>query len=437
MRTLTEQLLEIGERRYKFAALALNDHAAITDGLIESRVQGQLYAGLNALVLTPREKAELEQLTLIFARIMDKAMGQIATRLSTAELEALGWPEMLAYALKNEPLNRWLTSIGRFDFALDTRGVWQLMEFNSDTPSGAQEVTLVEERAWKILRHIDGIARLNPAIGEKIIAAIRAEALYPPVPIGFSEMEGPLRLPKVGFVVRGRYLTDLAQVIYYANGLRQSGLECVVGDPNNLALIGNRLYLCGQPIDAIYRLYPIEFLSREPIFAAYMQTNLMGALKCINNLRGFLAQSKSVLAWIWGQRENTNLFTAEERKAIQNHLPETHLLQDLPASFDRSPFIIKEFYGREGAEVYDGSQLDAEGWEECRKWRTFVAQRRIDIAPHPHIWLNAPNWEIEQQEVFPCVGSFIIGGEWGGCYTRVGGRITTSQAQFIPTLVEE
>jgi hypothetical protein len=34
------------------------------------------------------------------------------------------------------------------------------------------------------------------------------------------------------------------------------------------------------------------------------------------------------------------------------------------------------------------------------------------------------------------VGSYIMGGKWGGCYTRIGGRITESFAQFIPTLTE-
>jgi glutathionylspermidine synthase len=435
MYSLSETLLNLMPQRFLPLALALNDRAAVEAGLIESRVGGRNYVGLNGLVLTHAERDTLAVLTARFGDIYTKAMQVIATELSANELVKLGWPESLYYALRHEPPNRWLTAIGRFDFGLGTDGIWRLMEFNSDTPSGSQEVTLVEERLWKVLRRAAGVARLNPQIGEDMLAALWDEAFFAPVPPGYPEMQGPLRLPRVGFLVRGRHLTDMAQVLYYARGLGNMGLEWVVGDPNNLALLGNRVYLCGQPVDALYRLFPVEFLSHEPLFAAYLQGNLEGALKCLNNLRGFLAQSKSIMAWTWQERDNAALFNAEERETIYAHLPATYLLEEFPSGEDRRAYIIKEFYGREGAEVFDGRELDEAGWLECLKWRTFVAQGRIDITPVPHAWVT-PELQIEKLEVYPCVGSFLIGGKWRGCYTRVGGRITTSQAQFIPTLVE-
>ncbi len=435
MRTLSHELLaKLGEKRFVNTALAFNDRAAVCDGLIESRVRGQAYIGLNAVVLSPDELTELKRLTALFGDIMTKALQAIVNS-NTEELKKLGWPAELVYPLQNEPPNRWLTPIGRFDFAQDRQGIWQLMEFNSDTPSGSQEVTLVEERLWRFLGRVSEVARLNPEIGAQMTKALWDEALFAPVAPGYAEVYGPLRLPHVGFMVRGRHLTDLAQVIYYAQGLQQAGLKCTIGDPNNLALFGNRVYLLGQPIDALYRLFPIEHLSKEPLFAAYIQANLTASLKCLNNLRGFLAQSKAIMAWVWREQENTELFSAEERKTIQNHLPATYLIQDLPDNFDRTPYIIKEFYGREGSEVYNGAELEDEGWAECQKWGTFVAQSRIEIAPQDHAWVNEAGI-VAQGEVFPCVGSFLIGGQWGGCYTRVGGRITTSQAQFVPTLVD-
>ena len=121
---------------------------------------------------------------------------------------------------------------------------------------------------------------------------------------------------------------------------------------------------------------------------------------------------------------------------IARHLPPTFLLEDLPADFDYTGYIIKEFYGREGAEVYNGATLSPASWEQCRAWRTFVAQERISIAPTSHL-LPTPDWSAAiHLEVFPCVGSYIMGGRWGGCYTRLGDRITNSYAQFVPTLVE-
>ncbi|MEI7554790.1 glutathionylspermidine synthase family protein [Candidatus Chlorohelix sp.] len=435
MYSLIERLLKIYPRRYATMAVAFNDRAAICDQLIESRVEGQIYTGLNGLVLTAYEKDSLIKLTSLFASIMSKAMGIIVTELSDTELEELGWPPSLAYALRHEPPNRWLTPIGRLDFGLDESGNWQLMEYNSDTPSGSQEVTDVEARLWKALRCCEGVARLNPLIGENMLEALHQEARFLPVPPGYASAEGPMRPPRVGFMVRGRYLTDLAQVMWYKRGLEARGLECVVGDPNNLSLVGNRIYLLGEPIDALYRLFPIEFLSQEPLFAAYLQANLTGALKCLNNLRGFLAQSKAIMAWVWHERDNYVLFTADERKAIYSSLPETYLLNALPPNFERGDYIIKEFYGREGAEVYNGAELSDSDWQEIRDYHTYIAQRRINLSAVPHAVVNLAR-EVQQTEVYPCVGSFVIGGDWGGCYTRVGGRITTAQAQFIPTLQE-
>ncbi|HEX2915436.1 MAG TPA: glutathionylspermidine synthase family protein [Chloroflexia bacterium] len=436
MRTLAQQLTQrYSARRLCAFVRALNEHAALQDGLFESNVLGQPYVGFGGIVLTAQEKETLAGLTEAFNAIMTKALAALVEEPGPV-LRKLGWPENLEYALRREPLNRTLTPVGRFDFALDTAGEWRLMEFNSDTPSGSQEVSRVEERQWSYLANLEPgrLARLNPVIARTMAQALYDEAMFDPAPAGIA-VTGPRLSPKVGFLVQGRHLTDLAQVTWYAEELSKLGLECVVGDISNLCLLGGQLYLLNQHVDAIYRLFPVEYLSIEPLFAAYEQANLNGWLKCLNNLRGFFAQSKAVMAWVWMQR-GSGLFTAEEQEIIERHLPETYLLEDLPENFDYSGYIIKEFYGREGAEVYNGATLPFEHWQQCRTWRTYVAQRRIEIAPVEHVLPNEAFDGMQMVEAFPCVGGYIIGGSFGGCYTRIGGRITDSFAQFIPTLME-
>ncbi len=436
MRSLARQLHQrYSPRRFCDIVRLLNEHAALHDGLFESNVFGRPYVSFGGLVLCQSERDELAELTTTFNNIYSKAMDAIV-RETSESLRALGWPENLENSLRREPLNLYLTPLGRFDFALDTAGVWRLMEFNSDTPSGAQEVTRVEERQFRYLKLLDeGLARLKPDIEVSMLRALADEALFAPEPEGALPSEGPRLLPKVGFLVQGRHLTDLAQVSYYARILQQAGLETLVGDISNFNLLGGQIFLLGQPVDAIYRLFPVENLSVEPIFAAFLQATLNGWLKSLNNLRGFFAQSKAIMAWIWRNRQS-KLFTPEEQAAIERHLPETYLLEDLPEDFVYSPYIVKEFYGREGSEVYNGATLSQEDWLHCREWRTFVAQRRIDIAPVEHL-MPDEDWNgVQLVEAFPCVGSYIMGGKWGGCYTRIGGRITDSFAQFIPTLTE-
>jgi glutathionylspermidine synthase len=438
MKTLARELLDkYSPQRLCAVVRLLNERAAIDDGLFESNLRGRPYVSFNGLLLSESERDKLQELVTGFNGIYTKALAALVNE-SSETLRAMGWPAHLEYILRNEPLNRTLTPIGRYDFVQDTSGHWHLLEFNSDTPSGAQEITLVEERQWRYLKSaLPGkIARLNPQIGERMASALYDEALYAPVPLNAEPDAGPRLLPRVGFLTHGRHLTDLAQVSYYARILQAKGLECVVGDIANLSLMAGQLYLVGRPIDAIYRLFQVENLSLEPIFAAYLQANMNGWLKCLNNLRGFFAQSKAVMAYIWKMRR-AGLFDAAETELIEQHLPETYLLEDLPLTFDYSGYIIKEFYGREGAEVYNGATLSPEGWQQCREWRTFVAQRRINIAPVEHLVPDDDWREISLVEAFPCVGGFTMGGSWAGCYTRIGERITNSYAQFIPTLLEK
>ncbi|MDB5079014.1 MAG: hypothetical protein JWP00_938 [Chloroflexi bacterium] len=436
MRSLAQQLHHrYSPRRFCAMVRILNEHASLHDGLFESNVYGRPYVSFGGLVLSQAERTELADLTNIFNDIYTTAMAAIV-RESSATLRSLGWPENLEHTLRREPLNRFLTPLGRFDFALDTAGVWRLMEFNSDTPSGAQEVTQVEERQFRYLHRIDArVERLNPAIETSMRQALVDEALFAPQPENVPPSEGPSLLPRVGFLVQGRHLTDLAQVTYYAGILKKAGLETIVSDISNFNLLGGQIYLLGQPVDAIYRLFPVENLSVEPIFAAFLQSTLNGWLKSLNNLRGFFAQSKAIMAWIWQNRENP-VFTGREQAVIARHLPETYLVETLPEDFDYSSYIVKEFYGREGSEVYNGADLSQEGWLQCREWRTFVAQKRIDIAPVEHLLPDEEWQKVLLVEAFPCVGSYIMGGKWAGCYTRIGGRITDSFAQFIPTLTE-
>lgn len=436
MRSLAGQLYRrLSPRRYCDTVRLLNEHASLHDGLFESNVYGRPYVSFGGLVLTPTERDELAHLTEVFYGIYEKAMRLIIQE-SSEGLRALGWPENLEYPLRREPANLFLTPLGRFDFALDTSGVWRLMEFNSDTPSGSQEVTLVEQRQFRYLRRLDpGLARLNPAIETAMQQALAQEALFAPQPEGILPPEGPRLLPRLGFLVQGRHLTDLAQVSYYVETMKKAGFEAIVGDISNFNLMAGQIYLMGQPVDALYRLFPVENLSIEPIFAAFLQATLNGWLKSLNNLRGFFAQSKAIMAWVW-QRRTAEIFTLEEQAVIHKHLPETRLVQDLPQDFDYGGYIVKEFYGREGSEVYNGENLSPEGWQQCREWRTFVAQQRIEIAPVEHLLPDAAWQGVELVEAFPCVGSFVFGGKWGGCYTRIGGKITDSFAQFLPTLTE-
>ena len=106
---------------------------------------GEPYPALNGIVLTPAEHHALARLTEQFAGIFHKALRALFNDPSDpSPLERLGFPWIVLELLRREADNPPFI-LGRFDFVLDARGAWQLLEYNADTPSGAREAVVVEE----------------------------------------------------------------------------------------------------------------------------------------------------------------------------------------------------------------------------------------------------------------------------------------------------
>jgi glutathionylspermidine synthase len=238
---------------------------------------------------------------------------------------------------------------------------------------------------------------------------------------------------RLGLVTDAGYAEDLAQMLFLREVLLPLGVEIVLGDIDNLSIRRGRVHVLGQEVQALYRLYPVERLYGHAIFPGLMDAALAGRVWLLNPLAALLAQDKALMAWIWERRE-APLFTAEEHAAIIRHLPETYLVTETPPALDRQAFVVKEFFGREGEEVYFGDRLDDADWERCRAWRTFVVQRLVTSQT-----VDDVAWQDERPVVgqgIPCVGSYLAGDRWGGLYVRVGDRVTTNRARHIGAFSE-
>src|SRR5207248_2299117 len=101
-------------------------------------------------------------------------------------------------------------------------------------------------------------------------------------------------------------------------------------------------------------------LYRHAVFAPLLEAAIDGELLLLNGLRGFLAQSKACLAWLWTNRAG---LPATERALVERHLPETALAREEGASRLLHRAVVKHVNGREGDSVVFGATLDAAGWE--------------------------------------------------------------------------
>jgi glutathionylspermidine synthase len=381
---------------------------------------GRRYLSLAALCLTQREAAQLRHVTERFAGLLDQAVDGILE--DPDWWSSLAWPWPAIELARQEPPHpgRRASLYGRFDCLLDDRGDWQVIEYNADTPSGGREASGLEPA---IARLCPGLRRFTPGLRSQLVSAIKTRITQHPRPI---------RL--VGVVSAHSWLEDIAQATWLASLLRGAGQATLVGDVTDLATRKGGITLRGQPIDALYRFYPVERLYRHAIFASVCEAAIDGTLLVLNGLRGFLAQSKACLAWLWSHRRTLGR-SAEE--TIERHLPATLLARGTDAARLLPSGVIKHVNGREGDSVVFGAHVDAASWDERLIEGGYVVQRAVSSPAVQDAEVDDLRQRVECVEpMYACVGAFAIGGRFGGCYTRLDGPITSARATYVATLRE-
>lgn len=408
--------------------------ALFPDGL----VRGEPYLALNALVLAEHDVAQLRRLTGVFSAALGRAARRLAT--DVPALIELGFPwvaaELLAAEAPRVPI------VGRFDFVCDGEGHWWLLEFNADTPSGVREAIVADRLVWRTLA--DHLQRLDPEVSASSGSSLAAgparrpnrglrAALVRAVLGAVGDVEPG---SAVGLVTTAGELEDLAQMAFTRNlvqkPLGDRGLSVVLGDVDNLEATPHGLRLLGHRLGALYRYVPFESLLGSRAFAAIGEAAARGRPRILNGLHGLLLQNKGLLAWVWEHRDDP-LFEPEERAAIHAHLPPTWMVGDVPSGLSLPSLVVKQLFGREGEEVYFGEDLIPAEWDNLRGRRTYVAQKRVAVTP---ILAALPSsLGSEAREVRASVGCFAVAGKWAGFYSRLGGKVITSQAKWVATFM--
>lgn len=382
---------------------------------VDTWAAGRRYLTLAAVCLTAAEAAELAAVTRTFARLLDRAVEGI---LSDADWwSALAWPWAAIELARQEPPHPGGSAslFGRFDYLLGPDGHWRVIEYNADTPSGGREASGLEPA---IARLYPSLRRLQPRL----------------IPLLARRLRDRAEARRTGIVSTHRWLEDFSQAAWLARLLKKTGVDVVLGDVNDLQVVRGRVRLCGQRIDALYRFYPIERLYRHPIFASLCEASIDGRLLLLNGLRGFLAQSKACLAWLWTNRA---LLDQAERLAVERHLPPTVLARDAAAPRLLADGVVKHVNGREGDSVALGADLDEAGWEARLLEGGYVVQQMVRSPEVADVEVDDECRSIRcVGGRYACVGGFAVGGEFAGCYTRLDGPITSAKATYSATLRE-
>lgn len=361
----------------------------------------------DALVLS---QAEHDQLVAIAKacwqalRPMEKTLADDPER-----LHAMGIPDALRPAMAGA--HPAVGRLSRCDFHLAVGGRWVISEFNEDSPGGLVESHGLHRALDEAFA--DRFAGLRPA-GDLRPALLQAFAPY----------------PRIGLVYATGYSLDLQPMALLADWLREAGHEVALGSPANLSFDGSQAYLLEQPVDALYRFYPGEWLDALPNADIWLRA--VRELPMLNTLPALVAQSKCFYAAI----EETGLLAdSTDRERLEAHLPPSRflkpdMLNELVAQ--RTDWVLKSAFGRMGDTVLLGIGASPEQWQKrleqaLQDDQPYVVQARFDAVP---FWFSSGM-------AYPTVGLFLLDGEFAGYYSRVSPYpVIDFNARHVTTLVE-
>jgi glutathionylspermidine synthase len=291
--------------------------------------------------------------------------------------EMLGIPEAVWPMLRRSWHRREPSLYGRMDLCWDGSGPPKLLEYNADTPTSLYESAVVQWE-WLTCAHPD--ADQFNSIHEALIAA------WP-----------RMGLPATVHFTCGRGLVeDRGNVDYLRDTAMQAGLSAPFLAIEDIGWDGRRFVdLDDRPIEAVFKLYPWEFLLRDA-FGAHIH----GApTRWIEPAWRLLLSGKGILALMWELFPGHPNLLAAFRE---------------PGRVD-GPVIAKPLFGREGANIsapgwHSGGPYGAEG---------FVYQA----------WSPLPCIDGR----YPVIGSWLIAGQPHGIGIREDSTpITRDTSRFVP-----
>jgi glutathionylspermidine synthase len=317
--------------------------------------------------------AELHRLCLEVADevVRSRRFAEFAIPEPFHELVAQSWRE-------REP-----TLYGRFDFSWDGEGEPKLLEYNADTPTSLLEASVVQ---WHWLEDTRPQADQFNSLHEKLIARMQLMRAAPGAALHLACVRDSEE--------------DLGNVEYLRDCALQAGWDARRIAIEDIGWDGARFVdLDARPIDALFKLYPWEWLVRE----AFGEHLLTRPARLLEPAWKMLLSNKALLVLLW-----------ELNYGHPNLLPSYFTPQQFGADFVRKPLL-----SREGANVTIRS-------------RGVVRQQPGGYGGEGYVYQGvAPLPAFDGR--YPVIGAWIVGDEPAGIGIREDDSpITRNSSRFVP-----
>jgi glutathionylspermidine synthase len=280
---------------------------------------------------------------------------------------------------------------GRFDLGCDGKSPPKLFEFNCDTPTSLLEAAVVQWD-WKEAQR-PGDDQYN-SLHDRLVA--RWRAIAPPDPAS------RLYFAHVSSDPSGE---DMMTVTYLRDTAGAAGIESrpiLIEDLGWDAGLGRFVDLDDRPIDAIFHLYPWEWLVGEAFGPALIES--FESMVWIEPIWKMIWSNKAILPLLWEMfPDHPNLLAATRGQMTGDHV--------------RKPLLARE--GANVTIVRDGRQVASSGGDYGVEG--FVSQA---LYPLP-----------EFEGRYPVIGSWVVDGEPAGMGIREDGLVTGNAARFVPHVI--
>jgi glutathionylspermidine synthase len=329
--------------------------------------------------------AEVDTLEAATAELQARCLEAVASLVSAGDYSRFAIPDAFHALIETSWKEEDPSLFGRFDLAWNGRGDPKLLEYNADTPTALLEASVVQ---WYWMKEVFPRDDQFNSLHEKLIE--RWKAMRP-------------RLPADGVVVfacASGSEEDQGNLDYLRDTATQAGLDARAMAIADLGWNGRSFTdLDERPVAALFKLYPWEWLVREP----FSQHLLARTAAMIEPAWKMLLSNKAILPVLW------QMFPGHPNL--------------LPASFEpgkfATDFVKKPLYSREGANVtldVGGVKIEAPG--------EYGAEGFIYQAYHA-----LPQFG----DAHTVIGSWVVGDDPAGIGIREDASpITRNTSRFLP-----
>jgi glutathionylspermidine synthase len=299
-------------------------------------------------------------------------------------------------------------SLMRVDLLLDASGEWRACEINADCPGGHNEAVGLP----RLARAAGFLTGHDPThVVERLVARLRALA------------DGGA----VGILLATGYSEDLQVCALVARELERAGVKAILAPPTAPHLRGGDLHVFDQPVRALYRYFPTEWMSGQHNVDDIARAIATGRVRTMTSPAHIFTQSKLAFARTWSLRGGQ-----------QCSFPETYELGAMSRAElvgARATWVIKRAMGRVGDEVFVGALFPDADWTSivdrsrqlAAAGETWIAQRFVAQRPVPTPWGAR----------LVTLGAYVEEGRFAGYFARITPHSHVSHdALCVPVFAE-